>query len=113
MILAAISKREDLRQKLSASLMALLALLLNGGYYDRNDAVCIDLFTKYYYSYYEDALNTCPPITEPIKLIKFIIKTTLLKNSFKHKKNLLLLHNIRIDTHRYVVQRALSLLYEK
>lgn len=34
------------------------------------------------------------------------------ENRSKENRNLLLLHNIRIDTHRFVVQRALSLLSE-
>jgi len=52
-------------------------------------------------------------IKKSLKSVIFsIIKKFLKRKNFDSQK-LLLLHNIRIDSHRFVVQRALSLMYEE
>lgn len=80
-------------------------------YKTRNNEMCIELFNKYYLSYYESALYTLlPKKILSLQTIKCIIKTIFFRNV--DKRNILLLHNIRIDSHRFVVQRALSLLSE-
>jgi len=89
--------------------------LLTCQYEERNNEVSLKLFNEYYYGYYETAVGALPEKFSIIQLIKFLIKTLFFKNRVNRvisNKNLLLLHNIRIDTHRFVVQRALSLLSE-
>lgn len=87
--------------------------LLDNDYDKRNDEICLELFHKYYYGYYESALGVLPKNATIIQTIKFIIKKLFLKNRNIDNKNLMLLHNIKIDSHRFVVQRALGLMSEK
>lgn len=90
-----------------------LNYLLENDYEKRNNEICVELFHKYYYSYYEMALGALPLNRRLKQLIKYIIKKMLLMDIQLISRNLWLLHNIRIDTHRFVVQRALSLKSEK
>ena len=71
----------------------------------------IELFKKYYYGYYEQALGVSPNNTTIFTFVKYMAKRLLLNHN-NDLNNLLLLHNIRIDSHRFVVQRALSLISE-
>lgn len=79
--------------------------------YDRlNDEFSLDLFQLNYLNYYYNAVGLQPGFKGAIK---YFIKSLLGKqNNNAAGRGLLLLHNIRIDTHRFVVQRALSLKYE-
>lgn len=79
--------------------------------YDRlNDEFSLDLFQSSYLNYYYNAVGLQPGFKGAIK---YFIKSLLGKqNNNAAGRGLLLLHNIRIDTHRFVVQRALSLKYE-
>lgn len=86
--------------------------LLENNYLKRNDEMCIELFHKYYYSYYESALGVLDKDATFIQIVKFMIKKLFFKNRNLDNKQLMLLHNIRIDSHRFVVQRALSLMSE-
>ena len=90
-----------------------LNALLNNNFEKRNDDICIELFNKYYYSYYETALRIMPKNISMMQVLKFIIKRVFFKDKSINNRNLLLLHNIKIDSHRFVVQRALSLISEK
>ena len=86
--------------------------ILNTGYDYKNNAVCLKLFNQYYYNYYEQALEAMPIDFNILKKIKWIIKRFIFSRDNSDKRNLLLLHNIRIDTHRFIMQRALSLISE-
>jgi len=86
--------------------------LLADGYEKRNEEISIELFYKYYYSYYESALGLMPKNVKLLSKIKWLIKKLLFPNRGIDGKNLMLLHNIRIDSHRFLVQRALSLISE-
>ncbi len=88
-----------------------LCNILDDNYLKRNEEVCIELFNKYYYHYYELALGVFPKSSFFNKL-KWVIKKVLFPKQEISIKNLMLLHNIRIESHRFVVQRALSVLYE-
>jgi poly-gamma-glutamate synthesis protein (capsule biosynthesis protein) len=79
---------------------------LGNNYLKRNDEICLKLFNKYYYSYYEGALGKLVTNTTILKKIKYLIK---LLTGRRVKNNILLLHNIKIDSHRFVVIRALEL----
>lgn len=86
--------------------------ILSDGYSKRNDEISIKLFNKYYYGYYESALGSMPKGSFLNKL-KWMIKKLLFPKRGKENRNLMLLHNIRIESHRFLVQRALSLMSEE
>lgn len=86
--------------------------LFGNEYGKLNDEISVKLFNNYYYSYYENALGLFSNNTNIINKMKWIVKKILFIKKNKNDRNLLLLHNIRIDTHRFVVQRALSLISE-
>lgn len=92
--------------------LSLLNSMLGEQYRKNNNEICLHLFYKYYYSYYEEALGALPKNSDVIKSIKFFLKKLLYKDQTERDRNLLLLHNIRIDSHRFVAQRALSLISE-
>ena len=75
----------------------------------------VDLYLNRYLPYYESALDSYPKKRGVFKKIKFFARAFLLckKETRFKSRGLLLLHNIRIDLHRFVVQRTLSNLFEK
>ncbi len=77
-----------------------------------NDRISIKLFNDYYFNYYESALGKIPNSYGLKSKLLYFIREKYFPSSNKHHKNLLLLHNIRIDSHRFLVQRALSLMSE-
>jgi poly-gamma-glutamate synthesis protein (capsule biosynthesis protein) len=87
-------------------------LILSDEYSKRNDEISIKLFNKYYYGYYESALGGIPK-SSFVNKIKWMIKKLLFPKRGAESRNLMLLHNIRIDSHRFLVQRALSLMSEE
>jgi poly-gamma-glutamate synthesis protein (capsule biosynthesis protein) len=87
--------------------------LLGDGYKQRNDEISLKLFNNYYSDYYKMALGRIINKFGTINLIKSFIRRILFSKKERKNRSLLLLHNIRIDTHRFVVQRALSLISEK
>lgn len=91
----------------------LLNDMLGVDYQEKNEKMCLELFHKYYYSYYESAVGSLPRNATARKIVGYLIGRLLFRKENMDNKNLLLLHNIRIDSHRFVVQRALSLISEK
>lgn len=89
-----------------------LCNILSDEYSKRNDEISIKLFNKYYYGYYESAFD-CMPKSNFVNKIKWMIKKLLFPKRGAASRNLMLLHNIRIDSHRFLVQRALSLMSEE
>lgn len=79
--------------------------LLEDGYEKRSSELCIKVYEKNYRKYYKYAL-----CYSPIEGMKNILRKVLKRKI--HDKNMMLLHNIRIDSHRFAVQRALSCLHE-
>ncbi len=86
--------------------------LLENDYEIRNDKICIELFNNYYYDYYKSALGIIPRNYNLKQKIKLLVKKLLFAKKYANDRNLLLLHNIKIESHRFVVQRALSLISE-
>ena len=86
--------------------------LLIDNYEKRNDEMCVELFNAYYLSYYQNALGVLSQNATIVIRLKSLIRKYLLKDKLINRRNLLLLHNIRIDSHRFVAQRALSLVSE-
>ena len=68
------------------------------------------LWNERYKYYYLDALNGISNDSTIRKIAKVLIKRIIKRGKIN---NLLLLHNIKIETHRYAVERALSLLEGK
>lgn len=100
------------KEELSFSLEDLNKLLLED-YERRNNQISLKLFKDYYCSYYEESLGVIPSNSTFVSRLKFITKKLLSLTKSTDERNLLLLHNIRIDSHRFLVQRALSLLSER
>jgi len=87
-----------------------LNALLGESYAELNDQCALDTYDAYYKSYYQTAVGASSGLKSKLKRV---IKNLLGRQNYQEKGNgLLLLHNIRIDSHRYTVQRALSLKYE-
>ena len=82
------------------------------GHEKRNDEISIELFNKYYYGYYESALGVMPKNVKLLGKIKWLVKKQLFPKRGADSRSLMFLHNIKIDSHRFVVQRALSLISE-
>ena len=86
--------------------------LLETDYDERNDEICLKLFNDRYYQYYKTALGVFPWKYNIKQMIKYFFKKLFTRKKYIDERNLLLLHNIRIESHRFVVQRALSLISE-
>ncbi|MGO3406061.1 CapA family protein [Marinomonas sp.] len=87
-----------------------LSALLGEGYAELNDQYALETYNAHYKKYYQSAAGV--PNSFKFK-VKKMIKIVLGRKSNSEQSNgLLLLHNIRIDSHRFTVQRALSLKYE-
>jgi len=100
------------KNEVNFSLDRLNELLIPSFYNNYIKNIVIELYRKRYVNYYQGAVCLIDNKNIILGIIKHLIKMLIFRNS-DTKKGLLLLHNIRIDSHRYVVQRALSLLYEK
>lgn len=86
--------------------------MLVNDYEKKNNVLCIELFNNYYIDYYQYSIKGYSSKTPIISKIKGFILDIMKKEKVIINRNLYLLHNIRIDTHRFVVQRALSLISE-
>lgn len=85
--------------------------LLKHNYLEHNDYYAKQLFESYYKNYYLSAAGVSFSLIGVAK--KFVKLFLGMNKELKKRNGLLLLHNIRIDSHRFTVQRALSLKYEK
>lgn len=81
-------------------------------YLNEINRISVELWNTRYKNYYAQALNGLTENVKSLKLIKNIIRRLVISRSIQDRY-LLLLHNIRIESHRWIVQRALSLLFEK
>lgn len=92
--------------------MSYLCKILGSEYEVKNNNISLELFHKYYYGYYESAMGIIPKNAPLLyKIISILRKVFFfIKVKDKERGYLLLLHNIRIDSHRFLVQRALILL---
>ncbi|HQD92842.1 MAG TPA: CapA family protein [Bacilli bacterium] len=100
------------KNNVSFNLEYLNSLLAND-YNKLNDDISVNLLYKYYYNYYAIALNALPINANLILKLKWLIKIVFSSKQDIDRKNLLLLHNIRVDSHRFLVQRALSIISER
>lgn len=101
-------KKEDVKFSLE-----FLNNLLHKDYFENINKELVDLLKNRYLPYYGAALDLCSVRGGIIQYLKCLLKMLFFKNRNLQNRRLLLLHNIRIESHRYAVQRALSFLYEK
>lgn len=91
-----------------------LSEMLGGGYKALANKQAIMLYENRYKPYYITALSGMDRRCSFFKKIILIIRQLFSRSNNNEAPNeLLLLHNVRIDSHRYSAQRALSLLREK
>ena len=82
--------------------------------YNKNiNNLALKLYSERYFPYYEKVANGWSRNMSFIKKLKRKLSVLLKREENKKQQELLLLHNIRIDSHRYITQRALHLLCEK
>lgn len=93
--------------------LSFLNSLLEYDYMKRNDEISLKLFDQYYYSYYKSALGMMPKRMKLLNVVKWILKKIIFPSKNQDDRDLLLLHNIKIDSHRFIVQRALNLMIER
>jgi hypothetical protein len=86
-----------------------LCNLLGKGYEKINDDISLKLFDDYY-GYYQFALGLIPQKLNIISKIKWFLNKILFQKREQNTRNMMLLHNIKIESHRFLVQRALSLM---
>ncbi|WNB74218.1 CapA family protein [Methylomonas koyamae] len=79
------------------------------GYNELNCKLSLELYDAYYRDYYSMAIFGGRGV---FSSLLNAIKGFLFKSEPRRFKGLMLLHNIRIDSHRFIVQRALSLRFE-
>jgi hypothetical protein len=81
--------------------------LLGKRYLELNDKHALEAYDSYYKLYYKIAISG----SSSLKSLFYLLFGKGKKQQIS--SGLLLLHNIRIDSHRFTVQRALSLRFEK
>ena len=85
-----------------------LNTILDEPVYSENISTIVSsMWDKYYKSYYETAVNGISPESSLKKLLRYNVKRLFYKEKLKPNLSFLL-HNIRIESHRWVVERALS-----
>ena len=87
--------------------------LLHENYLKYNDKICLEIFDNYFYDYYKIAMNQWTKKYTIWQKIKHIIKKIFFKKRGKIERDLLLLHNLKIESQRYVCQRTLELKIKK
>lgn len=74
--------------------------------------VCIDFWNTIYSGYYESALfglGVRPGLKSAWKVFRRLLRCVIKGQWNRRANELMLVHNIRIETHRWVVERALNL----
>ncbi|HMN23756.1 MAG: CapA family protein [Ignavibacteriaceae bacterium] len=81
-------------------------------YLSEMNSISIQLWNERYKNYYNGFITEIASEKSLLKITKIFFRRLLFKG-YSENQFLLLLHNIRIESHRWLVQRALSNLYEK
>ena len=89
-----------------------LCAKLGENYFDEIESITMELYKKRYKHHFQKSVKGYHNEMRIIKKIKRIFSQIILPRKSLKENNLLLLHNIRIESHRYVMQRALHILYE-
>ncbi len=95
--------------EMKAHLQKLCAKLNQPLYLKEVNKITLDLWKERYLTYYRVAMGG-PIKKSPLSIISYIFRYIF---NYRSVNLLLLLHNIRIESHRFLVQRALSLSCEK
>ena len=83
------------------------------GYEQRVDKIIENVYKKQLIPFYQKAVTGLSRDMSFFQLIKRILASIVFPKRNKIFKNTLLLHNIRIDSHRFVIQRYLQREWEK
>ncbi len=75
-----------------------------------NEKKSLEVYENYYEGYYRTAIGAPSSKRTFFSDIKFLVKFFVRKRRLGLNQLLLLLHNIKIDSHRFIVQRALSIM---
>ena len=116
---------------------------LGKDYRDLNDEIAVRLYKQFHRGYYESALFAPPLHDPPVEMLRYVmrllyrlarssamsnnreiaryvlnllyrlVRSSAPGNNSETNRQLLLLHNLSIESHRYVVQRALRVLIEE
>jgi poly-gamma-glutamate synthesis protein (capsule biosynthesis protein) len=81
--------------------------LLDSNYIESCNQMCNELYSSSYREYYRFASQGISRSLGFLGLIKCFIKAVFFEGRGEKNRELMLLHNISIETHRYVVSRAL------
>jgi poly-gamma-glutamate synthesis protein (capsule biosynthesis protein) len=102
----------DLSGEASHRYQALCQKLVNNqAYYEEIQKICNEFWKEIYSCYYESALLGIGTHPNLRSVWQFFLRLgmRMLKGSMNFRANeLMLIHNIRIETHRWVVERALA-----
>ena len=90
-----------------------LNILLKNNYSDISNQQSIYRYNTRYVCYYKTYAMTACKNTRRISKLYGIVKQLFFSTKDIKHRELLLLHNVRIESHRFATQRALSLLTEK
>lgn len=82
--------------------------LIENNYAKREIDICINKYDSIYRNYYRKAMNLPNKSCNVFDFVKHVAKLIFFKGRVKLYSDLLLLHNIKIDTHLYVVKAALE-----
>lgn len=88
--------------------MRKLNSLITDGYLERVNEICLEKYHQYYKNYYRKAMLLPKDNVKVIEWLKFYVKRFLFSDRMKFEADTMLLHNIQIDTHLYVVKKALT-----
>ena len=86
-------------------------LVDNDAYYGQIQIICNEFWTQIYAGYYASALTglgTSPTFRQAWRTIRRLVGGFLKNRQDGRANELMLIHNIRIETHRWVVERALA-----
>jgi hypothetical protein len=95
-----------------AAYSALCDTLVNSdAYYAQIQRICDEFWAQIYAGYYASALTglgTSPTFHQAWRTIRRLVGSFLKNRHDRRANELMLIHNIRIETHRWVVERALA-----
>ncbi len=83
----------------------------NSKYFSEIDGICKEFWEKVYSGYYESAmtgLGTTPNFLAACRIARRLLGFIVRRRWTNKANELMLIHNIRIESHRWVVERALS-----
>jgi poly-gamma-glutamate synthesis protein (capsule biosynthesis protein) len=90
-----------------------LCTKLGANYEEEINKIVVELYEKRYIPAYQRAIKGFSSDMSAFKIFRRRLANIIFRRKNLAQRELLLLHNIRIESHRYLTQRALHLIYEK